>query len=116
MLTVAGITDDLGVLASAIIAIRINMNDEMKAPANQQVTDWLDMIMLEHIENNEDSSLAEEIMCECTGTTRGKIYDLVEQGCNLEAISRKTGVNTGCGGCESDVENFIEALEAIKKG
>ena len=63
MLTVAGITDDLGVLASAIIAIRIGMNDEMKAPANQQVTDWLDMIMLEHIENNEDSPLAEEVMC-----------------------------------------------------
>ena len=54
-------------------------------------------------------------MCECTGTTRGKIFDLVAQGLDFDAISSKAGVNTGCGGCEWEVESFIEALEEGKK-
>lgn len=59
---------------------------------------------------NEKENLAEEIMCDCTGTTRGKIFDLVQLGFNLDQISSKTGVNTGCGGCEWEVECFIDAL------
>ena len=66
-------------------------------------------------ESLKKEKLADEIMCECTGTTRGKIFDLFTQGFDFDAISRKTGVNTGCGGCESEVESFIEALEEIKK-
>jgi len=59
---------------------------------------------------NEKENLADEIMCDCTGTTRGKIFDLVQQGFDFDAISSKTGVNTGCGSCEWDIESFIEAL------
>jgi bacterioferritin-associated ferredoxin len=59
----------------------------------------------------EKENLAAEILCECTGTTRGSIFDLASQGLDFEAISRKTGVNTGCGGCEWEVEAFIEALQ-----
>ncbi|QVL45723.1 MAG: (2Fe-2S)-binding protein [Methylophilaceae bacterium] len=60
---------------------------------------------------NTSEDLAAEIMCECTGTTRGKIFDLVTEGLDFNAISRKTGVNTGCGGCEWEIETFIEALQ-----
>ena len=43
----------------------------------------------------------DEIMCDCSGTTRGKIVSLVEQGITtLDGISRKTGTNSGCGACE----------------
>ena len=63
----------------------------------------------------EETKPTDEIMCECTGTTRGKIFDLVAQGLDFDAISSKTGVNTGCGGCEWEVESFIEALEEGKK-
>ena len=62
-----------------------------------------------------DDNVTDQIMCECTGTTRGKIFDLVAQGLDFDAISSKTGVNTGCGGCEWEVESFIEALEEGKK-
>jgi bacterioferritin-associated ferredoxin len=60
---------------------------------------------------SNENNLEDEIMCECTGTTRGKIYDLVTQGFDFDGISRKTGVNTGCGGCEWEIETFINALK-----
>lgn len=55
--------------------------------------------------------LADEVICVCTGTTRGKIIDLVTQQFDFDAISRKTGVNTGCGGCEWEIESLINALQ-----
>lgn len=61
--------------------------------------------------NIEKDNLADEIICVCTGTTRGKIQQLVEQGFDIEAISRKTGVNTGCGGCEWEIESLISDLQ-----
>ena len=61
-------------------------------------------------------NLADKIMCACSGTTRGKIYDLVMQGKDFEAISQWTGVNTGCSGCEWDISEFVRALEEVKAG
>lgn len=57
---------------------------------------------------NDD--FADEIICSCSGTTRGQVYDLVQQGMNLDAISRWTGAKTGCGGCDWDIEVFVRAL------
>lgn len=54
---------------------------------------------------------ADEIMCSCSGTTRGQIYDLVQQGKDLEAISRYSGALSGCGGCEWDIGEFYKALK-----
>jgi bacterioferritin-associated ferredoxin len=61
-----------------------------------------------------DSDLADEVMCSCSGTTRGQIYDLVQQGKDFEAISRWTGANSGCSGCEWDISEFVKALMAQK--
>ena len=66
--------------------------------------------MIEHKENSTANNPADEIMCTCSGTTRGKIYDLVMQGKDFEAISQWTGVNTGCSGCEWDIAEFVKAL------
>jgi bacterioferritin-associated ferredoxin len=60
-------------------------------------------------------NLADEIMCTCTGTTRGQIYELFKQGKDLEMISRYSGVLSGCGGCEWDVGQYLLALAAIKQ-
>ena len=68
--------------------------------------------MSRDIDNLEKHNLADEIMCTCSGTTRGKIYDLVMQGKDFEAISQWTGVNTGCSGCEWDILEFVKALQA----
>lgn len=64
--------------------------------------------------NTENAHLLDEIICVCTGTTLRKIQQLVEQGFDIEAISRKTGVNTGCGGCEWEIESFIKELQDKK--
>ncbi|OUR63655.1 (2Fe-2S)-binding protein [Methylophaga sp. 42_25_T18] len=49
-----------------------------------------------------------EILCECSGTTRKKIESLIEQGIDdIDGISRKTGAVSGCGSCEWDLEDFL---------
>ena len=53
-------------------------------------------------------------MCDCTGTTRAEIDTLFFEGRDLDGISRKTGVLTGCGGCEWDIQDHLDALAAMK--
>lgn len=63
---------------------------------------------------SDDIDPSNEVMCVCSGTTRGQIYDLVMQGKDIDAISRWTGAQTGCGGCEWDIEVFVRALQDAK--
>jgi len=58
----------------------------------------------------ETADVTNEVMCTCSGTTRGQIYDLVIQGKSIDAISRWTGAQTGCGGCEWDIQVFVQSL------
>lgn len=58
----------------------------------------------------DNDDVANEIMCTCSGTTRGRIYDLFKQGLDVDHISQRTGIKTGCGGCEWDIEAFVRAL------
>lgn len=60
--------------------------------------------------NTKISSLADEVMCHCSGTTRGEIKSLFEQGLDMDAISRWTGAISGCGGCEWDIAQFLNDL------
>jgi NAD(P)H-nitrite reductase large subunit len=62
--------------------------------------------MAELIEDSPD-----EVMCSCSGTTRGLIEMLVKQGKDLDAISRYSGALTGCGGCEWDIGELVKELE-----
>ena len=57
-----------------------------------------------------DKQNLDEIICPCSGTTKGKIKSLVEAGFDLEAISRKTGALTGCSGCEWELTEFVKEL------
>ena len=61
-------------------------------------------------ESTQAEDLADQVMCTCSGTTRGKIYDLFMQGKDLEAISQYSGALSGCGGCEWDIGEFVKAL------
>ncbi len=56
----------------------------------------------------------DEVMCHCSGTRRGYIQRLHEQGMDIEAISRWTGALSGCGGCEWDIADFLKELAAEK--
>lgn len=61
---------------------------------------------------NTEQENPKEVMCSCSGTTRGLIIDLVAQGKDLEAISRYSGALSGCGGCEWDIAELVNRLTA----
>lgn len=51
----------------------------------------------------------DEVICDCSGTTRGKIHSLIEQGIvDADTVSRKTGALSGCGSCEWDIETILD--------
>lgn len=58
--------------------------------------------------------LIDEVMCNCSGTTRCEIKSLFEHGLDMDAISRKTGALSGCGGCEWDIAQFLNTLTEQK--
>jgi len=53
----------------------------------------------------------DEVICPCSGTTRGKVISLYHQGMDVDAISRYTGAQTGCGGCEWDIAECVKQLQ-----
>ncbi len=60
----------------------------------------------------DDDAIWDEVMCSCSGTTRRQIYIMHEAGLDIDAISRKTGALSGCGGCEWDIGEFIKLLQS----
>jgi len=60
--------------------------------------------------NMKNANPANKVMCHCSGTTRGNIQSLFEQGLDMDAISRWTGAISGCGGCEWDIAQFLNDL------
>ena len=56
-----------------------------------------------------------EVICHCSGTTKAKIKSLVEEGFDLDAISRKTGALSGCSGCEWEIAEFIKELSSANQ-
>ena len=60
--------------------------------------------------NMKNADPTDEVMCHCSGTTRGNIQRLFEQGLDMGAISRRTGALSGCGGCEWDIEQLLNEL------
>jgi bacterioferritin-associated ferredoxin len=43
----------------------------------------------------------EEIICDCSGTTKAKIHQLINDGKDsFEKIASATGAGTGCGSCD----------------
>jgi len=65
--------------------------------------------------NMMNTNPEDEVMCQCSGTRRSNIRTLFEQGMDIDAISRWTGALSGCGGCEWDIAEFLQALGEQKK-
>ncbi|RKZ80271.1 MAG: (2Fe-2S)-binding protein [Gammaproteobacteria bacterium] len=43
----------------------------------------------------------QEIICDCSGTTKDKVKELIENGYDtVDKISRATGAVSGCGSCD----------------
>jgi len=62
----------------------------------------------------KNDHLIDEVMCNCSGTTCSEIKSLFERGLDMDAISRKTGALSGCGGCEWDIAQFLNTLTEQK--
>ncbi|MDD4929211.1 MAG: (2Fe-2S)-binding protein [Gallionella sp.] len=60
--------------------------------------------------DKKNADPTDEVMCHCSGTRRSNIQSLVEQGFDINAISRWTGALSGCGGCEWDIAQFLREL------
>ena len=59
--------------------------------------------------NNTPDKQEEEIICTCTGTTKEKIQQLIDNGAdNIDKISSATGANTGCGSCDVLILELLE--------
>ena len=57
----------------------------------------------------------DEAICICSGTTKRKVLLLIDEGLDtLEAISRRTGAYSGCGGCEYELEEILNEKLAEK--
>jgi bacterioferritin-associated ferredoxin len=51
--------------------------------------------------NNIDPDKKIDVICNCSGTTKRQIKELVDSGVdNLDGISRITGACSGCGACD----------------
>jgi NAD(P)H-nitrite reductase large subunit len=61
--------------------------------------------------NTNNTNPIDEVMCSCSGTTREEIKKLFAQGMNTDAISRRTGAISGCGGCEWDITEYLNSLD-----
>lgn len=63
------------------------------------------------IENNPDDN--GNVLCHCSGTTVDEVQALLKDGivC-MDRISRITGACSGCGGCEFELQEMINAAEA----
>ncbi|ADL54825.1 (2Fe-2S)-binding protein [Gallionella capsiferriformans] len=66
--------------------------------------------------NRQSAEVAGSVMCHCSGTRRGHIQSLFEQGMDMHAISRWTGALSGCGGCEWDIADFLKELAGQQHG
>ena len=58
--------------------------------------------------NESKQEQQNEIICDCTGTTKEKVLTLIEQNADLDKISSATGACTGCGSCDVDIMNLID--------
>jgi len=56
-----------------------------------------------------NTSLSDNIICDCTGTTSQKIQQLIDDGADtLEQIAKATGASTGCGACDILILAMLE--------
>ncbi len=61
-----------------------------------------------------DSKTSKEISCDCSGTSKEKVTQLIEQGMDtLDQISSATGACCGCGSCDITILDIL--AEALKK-
>jgi NAD(P)H-nitrite reductase large subunit len=63
--------------------------------------------------NDIDPVKKQDVVCHCSGTTKGQIKELVNNGIdNLDRISRMTGACSGCGACDASILELLAEYTA----
>jgi len=58
--------------------------------------------------NTPDPKTSKEIICDCSGTSKEKVKQLIHQGMDtLDKISSATGACSGCGSCDIIVLDIL---------
>lgn len=63
----------------------------------------------------ENTNPEDEVMCHCSGTKRGDIQTLFEQGKDMDAISRWTGASRGAVAASGTFQIFFTILQSKRK-
>lgn len=64
--------------------------------------------------NDNCSDKQDTVICDCTGTTKEKIINLIENGADdLDKIASATGATTGCGSCDYLVNELLVESRAL---
>lgn len=60
-------------------------------------------------EAQNKSEQKKDVICYCTGTTKEKVLQLIDNGAdNIEKISSATGAVTGCAGCDISIQELLD--------
>ena len=66
--------------------------------------------------NDMRSDKKMDLICHCSGTTKEKIKQFINQGVDdLDSISRHTGACAGCGACETSIMEFLAEQSGIDR-
>ncbi|MDP1657876.1 MAG: (2Fe-2S)-binding protein [Methylotenera sp.] len=58
--------------------------------------------------NDINPDKKKDVICHCSGTTKGQIKALVNNGIDdLDGISRMTGACSGCGACDASILELL---------
>jgi len=65
--------------------------------------------------NNCNPDEQEKVICSCSGTTKAKIKQLIDNGANdLDKISSTTGACTGCGACDAEILELLAEYNRLE--
>ncbi len=62
---------------------------------------------------NMSPSDPDELLCYCTRMTWGQILVVAQETLDFERVVRQSGACTGCGSCESQVQELVDQVRQV---
>lgn len=62
------------------------------------------------------ADIPKEVICQCSGTTKAKIFELIKKGKDdIDKIASATGACTGCGSCDAQILEILAECSRLKE-